>query len=196
MHFRRFVCLILGIWLGGIILMAVVATQSFRTVDRILLEPSPGASPELKNMGHETARMLLRWEAGEQNRRMFEIWETAQIAMAMAVIFILLFGSTEGKYALSLALVLLVLVIVQRFLLTPMMVSLGRLVDFVPVNARSPERIKFQVLHMGYAGLESFKCLVCLLLAGKLLVRTRRKSGQSAGDVDVIDKSYHRHVNR
>ena len=196
MHFRRFACLIVGIWLGGILLMALVATQSFRTVDRILLDPSPGAAPELKTMGHETARMLLRWEAGEQNRRMFELWETGQVAMAMSVLFVLLFGSTEGKYALTLSLLLLVLVLAQRFLLTPLMTSLGRLVDFVPPNTRSPERIKFQVLHMGYAGLEIFKSLLCLLLAGKLLVRTRRKSGQAAGEVDVIDKTYHRHVNR
>src|SRR5690349_5063287 len=136
MHFRRFACLLVGVWLGGIMLMAVVATQSFRTVDRILLDPSPGASPELKIMGHETARMLLRWEAGEQNRRMFETWETVQVVIAMAVMFVLLFGSTEGKYALTLSLLLLVIVLGQRFLLTPLMVSLGRLVDFVPMNIR------------------------------------------------------------
>jgi hypothetical protein len=124
------------------------------------------------------------------------MWETAQIALGMAVIFVLLFGSTEGKYALALAVMLLVIVLIQRFLLTPLMVSLGRIIDFVPLNIRSPERIRFQVLHMGYAGLESFKCLLCLLLAGKLLIRTRRRSGQAAGDVDVVDKSYHRHVNR
>jgi hypothetical protein len=196
MHFRRFACLLLGVWLGGIIMMSVVATQNFRTVDRILLDPSPAAAPELKAIGHNTARMLLRWQAGEQNRGLFEIAETAQIAMAMTVLFVLLFGSTEGKYVLGLCLLLLVLVIMQRFLLTPMMVSLGRLVDFVPQSVHSPERVRFQVLHTGYAGLEVIKCLICLLLAGKLLVRTRRSSSQSAGNVDVIDKTYHRHVNR
>jgi hypothetical protein len=196
MHFRRFACLLLGAWLGGIIMVAVMATQSFRTVDRLLLEPSPGAAQELRNMGHETSRMLLRWEAGEQNRRMFEIWETAQLVLAMAVLFVLLFGSTEGKYALALSVLLLLIVLMQRVLLTPLMESLGRLVDFVPPSVRSPDRIRFQVLHMGYAGLEVFKGLLCILLAAKLLVRARRKSGQSAGDVDVVDKSYHRHVNR
>jgi hypothetical protein len=90
----------------------------------------------------------------------------------------------------------LVVVIVQRFLLTPTMTSLGRMIDFVPDTVRSPERIKFGVLHLGYAGLEAFKCLIGILLAGKLLVRSRRKSSQAAGDVDVIDKAYHRHVNR
>jgi hypothetical protein len=196
MHFRRFACLLLGAWLAGIVVVALVATQNFRTVDRILLEPNPGAAQELKTIGHDMARMLLRWEAGEQNRRLFEIWETAQLVMAMGMFFVLLFGSTEGKYSLGLCLLLLAIVILQRFFLTPMMVSLGRLIDFIPESARSPDRVKFQVLHMGYAGFEAFKCLVCLLLSGKLLMRSRRKSSQAAGDIDVVDKTYNRHVNR
>ena len=196
MHFRRFACLLLGAWLAGILMMSLVATQNFRTVDRLLLEPSPGAAQELKTIGHEMSRMLLRWEAGEQNRRLFEIWESAQLVMAIAVLFVLLFGSTEGKYALALSLLMLVLVIVERFFLTPMMVALGRLIDFVPANVRSPDRVKFQVLHMGYAGLEVFKALIAVSLAGKLLVRSRKRSSQTVGDIDLVDKSYHRHINR
>ena len=176
--------------------MAMVATENFTTVNRILLDPHLGAAQELKTMGHDMARMMLRWEAGEQNRRLFEIWETAQLVMGMAVLFVLLFGSTEGKYALALSLLMLVLVILERFFLTPMMVGLGRLIDFVPETVRSPERIKFHVLHTGYAGLETCKFVIGLLLAGKLMVRTRKKSSQSAGNVDVVDKTYHRHVNR
>jgi hypothetical protein len=178
------------------ILTSVVATQNFRTVDRILLDPAAGAAPDLKTLGHESARMLLRWQAGEQNRRLFELWEAAQIVVGMAVLFVLLFGSTEGKYALALSLALLLIVALQRFLLTPAMVSLGRMIDFVPPDTRSPERVRFYVLHSGYAGLEILKIILCLLLAGKLLVHTRRQSGHAAGDVDVVDKSYDRHVNR
>jgi len=176
--------------------MSMVATQNFRTVDRILLDPHLGAAQDLKTLGHDTARMMLRWEAGEQNRVLFEIWETVQLAMGMSVLFVLLFGSTEGKYALALSLLLIVLVILERFFLTPMMVGLGRLIDFVPETAHSPERIKFKVLHMGYAGLETCKFVIAMLLSAKLIVRTRKKSSQAAGDVDVVDKTYHRHVNR
>jgi hypothetical protein len=196
MHFRRLVCILLGVWLGGMILTSVVATQNFRTVDRILLDPAAGAAPDLKTLGHESARMLLRWQAGEQNRRLFELWEAAQIVVGMAVLFVLLFGSTEGKYALALSLSLLLIVVLQRFLLTPAMVTLGRMIDFVAPDTRSPERVRFYVLHSGYAGLEILKIILCLLLAGKLLVHTRRQSGHPAGDVDVVDKSYDRHVNR
>src|SRR4051794_10040419 len=121
MHFRRLACVVLGIWMGGILMMSLVATQNFRTVDRILIEPSLGAAADLKAFGHDKARALFRWEAGEQNRYLFEVWETAQIAIAMSVLFILLFGSTEGKFALALSLLLIVIVLVERFLLTPLM---------------------------------------------------------------------------
>jgi hypothetical protein len=196
MHFRRFACLILGAWLGAAAMMSLVATQNFRTVDRILLSPHPAASQDLKTLGRDSSRMLLRWEASEQNRWLFEVWETAQVALGIAVFFILLFGSTETKYSLALSLLMLVVVILQRFLVTPMMTGLGRLIDFVPPGTRSPERIKFGVLHMGYLGMEATKLLLGLLLVIKLMVRTRRKSAQAGGDIDVIDKAYHRHVNR
>ena len=196
MHFRRLACLLLGAWLAGSALMALVATQNFRTVDRLLLDPNPAASQELRTMGHDFARMLLRWEAGEQNRILFEVWETAQLALAMAVFFVLLFGSTESKYSLFMALAMLVIVIGERFLLTPMLVALGRLIDFVPPTVRSVDRIKFTVLHSGYAGVEMLKCLVGLILSFKLMVRSRRRSSQSAGDFNMVDKAYHRHVDR
>ncbi len=196
MHFRRIVCLLLGGWLIGLLLMAMVAAENFHTVDRLLLDPQPAAALELKTMGHEFSRMLLRWQAGEQNRRMFATWETVQIAIGMAVFFVLLFGSTESKFSLSLSLLLVVLVLLERLVLTPMIIALGLLIDFVPPNAHSVERIKFEVLHNGYVGVEGAKLLVGLVLAGKLVIRSRRKSGDAVGQVDVVDKSYHRHVNR
>src|SRR5579862_7543167 len=176
MHFRRIVCLLLGGWLIGLVLMGMVAAENFQTVDRLLLDPQPSAAVELKTMGHEFSRMLLRWQAGEQNRRMFATWETAQIAIGMAVFFVLLFGSTESKFSLSLALLLVVLVLLQRLVLTPMMTGLGRLIDFVPLTVRSVDRIKFDVLHKGYVGLEGAKFLIGLVLAGKLVIRSRHKS--------------------
>ena len=196
MHFRRIVCLLLGGWLIGIVLMGMVAAENFYTVDRLLLDPQPSAAVELKTMGHEFSRMLLRWQAGEQNRHMFATWETAQIAIGMVVFFVLLFGSTESKFSLSLALLLVVLVLLQRLVLTPMITSLGRMIDFVPATAHSVERIKFDILHKGYIGLEGAKFLLALVLAGKLVIRSRRRSGDPLGDVNVVDKSYHRHVNR
>jgi hypothetical protein len=196
MHFRRLACLLLGGWLTGLILVAMVAAQNFHTVDRLLLDPQPAAALELKTMGHEFSRMLLRWEAGEQNRWMFAAWETAQLAIGMVLFFVLLFGSTESKFSLALALLMVVLVLVERLLLTPMMTALGRVIDFVPVNTHSVDRIKFAVLHDFYIGLEAGKFLLGLTLGGKLLIRSRRKSADALGNIDVVDKAYHRHVNR
>lgn len=194
MHFRRLACLLLGAWLGCGAFMAVVAVQNFRTVDRLLITPSSGAAPGLKALGYQYSRQLLRWEASEQNRRYFETWEIAQVAIAAALFFLLLFGSTETKFSLSLSLLMLVIVLLQRILLTPMLTSLGRLIDFIPQAVRSTDRIRFGVLHSAYLFLDGAKAVLGIVLAAKLLTRSRRR--QPVGNVNVIDKSDHRHVNR
>ena len=136
-----------------------------------------------------------RWEAGEQNRVLFEYWESAQLALGMALFFLLLFGSTESQFSLALVLTMVCVVILERFVLTPMLIGLGRLIDFVPPKVYSPDRVKFGILHSGYAGLEIIKWLVGLGLAVKMM-RRGRHSGKAAGNVDVVDESYHRHINR
>ena len=71
------------------------------------------------------------------------------------------------------------------------------MIDFIPETVRSPERIKFQVLHMGYAGLEVLQVPASVSCwRGSCWCVRRRKSGQTAGDVDVVDEADHRHVNR
>lgn len=137
MHSRRVACFLLGIWLGAAILMAWVATENFRSVDRLLAKPSPAALLSLKTLGPAGARMLLRYQASEQNRWLFEAWGTVQLIGGSGFFLFLLFGTREGKYPLILVLVMLAVVLLQLFLLTPAMISLGRLVDFLPpVNPR------------------------------------------------------------
>ena len=140
--------------------------------------------------------MLLRWEAGEQNRTLFAPGKPPNWSWAWRCSSCCCSAARRASISLSLALLLLVVVIVQRFLLTPMMMSLGRLIDFIPVSVRSPDRVKFQVLHMGYAGWKPASVWSGWCSPAKLLMRSRRKSGQAAGDIDVVDKAYHRHVNR
>jgi hypothetical protein len=196
MHFRRLACILLGAWLGGIALMGLVVSHNFNTVDRLLLDPAPAASQELKIMGKDFARMLLRWEAAEQARSLFEVWESVQLALGLAVFFVLLFGSAETRFALTVALLMLTVALVQRVLLTPLMTPLGRLIEFTPPALRSPDRIRFQVLHAGYMGLDFAKVIFGFVLAGKLMIRSRRRSSQSVDNLDVVNKTYHRHVNR
>jgi hypothetical protein len=196
MHFRRLVCFLLGAWLAGGLFMAAVATQNFRSVDRVLYNPAPAASQEIKAMGPDMARAFLRYLVSEQNRWYFERWEGIQIGIALLTFFLLLFGSTESKVSLGLALLMLLIVAAQRFLLTPMIISFGRVIDFVPDAVHSPERTRFWVLHHAYSGMEVGKWCLCLLLTLKLVLRSRRRSSHVAGDIDVVDKPYYRHVDR
>ena len=54
----------------------------------------------------------------------------------------------------QMALLMLLIAVVQRFILTPQMVFLGRLIDWIPVDQPAPERVRFWMLHNAYVGLE------------------------------------------
>src|SRR5215831_6530704 len=97
MHSRRLACLILGLWLAGGMFMAWVATENFRSVDRLMDSPNPMASLEFRTLGPQASRLLLRYAASEQNRYFFETWETVQILLGVLFFFFLLFGTHEDK---------------------------------------------------------------------------------------------------
>ena len=86
MHTRRLSSLLLGAWLAGSLFMWMVATQNFRSVDRLLESPSPQASTQFDKLGRDGARTLLRYHVGEQNRWYFETWELAQIVVGALLI--------------------------------------------------------------------------------------------------------------
>ena len=196
MHSRRLASLLLGLWLGSGVFMAWVASENFATVDRLLAQPAPAATLRIKMLGKDEARLLLRYEASEQNRTYFEVWETIQVVLGAVFFFFLLFGTTEGRIALSLALVLVVLVLVQRFVLTPELQAIGKLLDFTGPLAMSGERGKFRVVHTSYVIVEVGKWAIQLVLAAILVARGGRRSGNAGQQFNVVDKADHRHINR
>jgi len=197
MHARRLACFLLGMWLDGGVFMAWVATQNFREVDRLLSRADPVATLRLKPLGAD-ARMTLRYQASEQNRRLFSTWETVQILLGASFLLLMLFGSRENKFTLFGGLLLVLLVLVQKFGLTPELIALGRMIDFVPPEIKSPDRSKFWVIHSAYSGVELLKWVLILGLAGRM-VFSRQRSGRSRDsrrEVDRVDKPNYRGVNR
>jgi hypothetical protein len=81
MHFRRLACFLLGGWLAGGFFMAAVATQNFRSVDRLLAKPAPLAREQVDKLGGISARALLRYQVAEQNRVYFETWGVVETAL-------------------------------------------------------------------------------------------------------------------
>jgi hypothetical protein len=163
--------------------MDMVVTQNFRPVDRLLAKPAPPAAQQLEKLGPDAARVLLRHQVSEQNRWYFETWGIVETAIGAALLLILLFGSTEKNFSLLLSLLMLLIAIVQRFALTPQMVVLGRIIDWIPTDQPSPERSRFQMLHNAFIGLELLNWALGFFLIAKLLFRSRRRSGDQDAEL-------------
>ncbi len=165
--------------------MDMVVTENFRSVDRLLAKPVLPAAQQLDKLGPVAARVLLRHQVSEQNRWYFETWGLIATAIGAALLLILLFGSTERNFSLLLALLMLLIAVVQRFALTPQMVDLGRIIDWIPIDQPSPERSRFWMLHNAFVGLEMLNWALGLLLAGRLIFRSRRRSGDQ--DAELLE---------
>ncbi|HMD70692.1 MAG TPA: hypothetical protein VKF41_05080 [Bryobacteraceae bacterium] len=196
MRSRAFTCLLLGMWLAGGLLLEFVAAGNLRAVERTLRDPQPSAAIRILKLGAPDARMLLRYQAAEQNRAAFETWENVQLLGGLLFFFYLLFATTEDKFALALALLLVLVVALQRFLVTPELNGLGRLLDFVPESAPSAYRGRYGAIGSTYLGMEIGKGVLQLGLAAMVMSNSQRRSRHSRRKLDVIDKTDDRHVNR
>lgn len=181
MHSRRLAALLAGAWLAGSVFMDVVATENFRSVDRLLAAPSPQAAERIQTLGgHDAARAFLRYQVSEQNRWYFNMWERAQIGLGVLLFLSMLFGTRPDRILLLLTLVMLAVVLLMHFFLTPEIVRLGRAIDFVPHGVPSGDRTRFWTFHGAYSASELVKLAVGLALA-VVLVRRRRAHAAPSG---------------
>jgi hypothetical protein len=198
MHSRRLACFLLGMWLSGGVFLAFITRQNLRTADELVHQPSPALLLQFKPAGLTAARTLLRHMAGEQNRLYYESWELAQLVLGTFFFFYLLFGTREDKYSLALPLLMLMVVVVQRFVLTPEVVSLGRLTDFLPEGVRSGDRIRLLVTQSAYTAAELVKGGLGLILAMRLIFadwwRPSRRNVRQ--ELDLVNKANYGHINR
>jgi hypothetical protein len=193
MHYRRIVCFLLGVWLGGEILMAWYGARSFGTVETIMNQSNPAFVLQTKALGPAMTRLVLRYAVAEQNRWLFRSWETMQIGMALLLFCYLLFGTLEGKISLAVMLAMLALTLFQRLLISPELGITGRTMEYIPADLAAQERAKFWLLHNAYLAVEALKFGFGLILA--MIVMSRKGSGDSLNQFNMIDKANHRHVN-
>jgi len=97
------------------------------------------------------------------------------------LLMVLLFGSTETNFTLLLALLMLLIALLQRIVLTPEIVILGRVIDFVPATQPSAERSHFWMLHAMYSSIEVLKWGLGFVLTARLLFRRKRKPDDHEG---------------
>jgi hypothetical protein len=193
MHYRRIVCFLLGVWLGGGILMAWYGARSFSTVETIMNQSNPGFVVQTKPLGPAATRTVLRYIVAEQNRWLFRNWEYMQIALASLFFCYLLFGTTEGKFSLGVMLAMLALTVMQRFLIAPDLGITGRTLDFAPADLAVQEHARFWLVHNAYLAVEALKFGLGLILG--IIVMSSRRSADPLNQFNMIDKANHRHVN-
>jgi hypothetical protein len=165
MKIQHLCCTLLGAWIAGSLFMILVATQNFRSVDRLLAAPGR-AGEQVEKMGRSEARTFLRYQVSEQNRWYFETWEKIQLALGVAL---LAAASRQSRLFVGLAALMFALLLAERFYMTPEIIRLGRLIDFVPQATSSPERDTFWRFHGAYSAVELLKLALGFFLSGRLI---------------------------
>ena len=154
-------------------------------VDRLLTAPSPAAAKVISSLGHDNARLFLRYLASEENRRYFDRWELGQIALGLLLVATLYLGTQVNRLIVAVAGMMVILVIFMHFFLTPEITFLGRGLDFVPPGQGS--RSRFWVLHGLYSAAEVLK-LVLGAIVGIYLFRFKGKGRRSL--TEELDEDY------
>ena len=172
MHPRRLATFLLGVWLAVSGLADFSAVQNFRSIDRFLSDPGPLAGANVEKLGKSEARILLRHQIGEINRFLFEKSEQIQIVLALAFLGTVFFVPAQLRLIPSiLGSIMLLILLADRFFLTPEITRLGRALDYP--TAQNIAADAFWRLHGIYSGLELLKLALGLGAAGFLVSRYR-----------------------
>ncbi len=150
----------LAIWMTGTVFVAIVATQNFFTIDR-LLTGSPNEAfhvavqtlDSVEAPGHPVARDMLRYLSSELNRLYFQYWNLAQLIVGLLALWFVtqIRGVDRAKWCIvgMLGISLFVMAV-----LTPPIVNVGRALDFVPRESPPLEVVTrlrtFGLLHATY----------------------------------------------
>jgi len=145
-----------------------VATQNFRLVDRLLGSPAPEVSRRSAPLAPGDARLLMRHQASEANRLFFNRWGWTQLALGVALLW-LVFSAPADSTLRAAALLMLAIAAALQFVVVPETVRLGRALDFALLSPAPPEAAPFWRLHTVYTVLDLLKFLLGILATGRLL---------------------------
>jgi hypothetical protein len=186
---RRFVAVLIGMWLGGILLVALAAPAAFRSVDSVMSMPPETVKKAMEKLGPTTLREILHYQVGEANRLLFEAWGTVQLVFGGLVFALLLFFTSTGRAALALAFSMFLLSGMMDLYLIPRITAIGREMRAYARLAPTEALGRFQILHAGFTVFELVVALLGLVLV-VILLRTRGGTAarkQSGGEVSQPD---------
>ncbi len=162
--------MLLSVWLAATLFMWFAATQSFRTVDRVVKNPSPQLTQAAQPLPEGAVRVLLRYMASEINRTYFWGYGATQLVLGVLLALLLWRQTPRDTIGLGVVCTMLGLALVLTLVITPLVVSLGRSIDFVPRNPPPPVMPRFWTLHGSFTGLDGVKFLAGLGLLIRWIV--------------------------
>ncbi|MGJ5815778.1 hypothetical protein [Paludibaculum fermentans] len=177
---RRFTAVLLSMWLGGILLVSLVAPASYRSVDSTMARPPQHVAKAMKQLGQAPMREILQYQASEASRVVLEWWGLLQLAAGLAVFLLLLFMSTAGRPALGLSLGMLVMSLLLEFFLIPRISQLGQELQQTNQVQAMEMAAKARAMHLGFTAFEMVVVLLGAILLG-LLLRSRPGFSGSRG---------------
>lgn len=153
----------------GSVIMFVVATKNFWVVDELLRGSDNAKFRSLVELwGTAPLREVLRYLSSELNREYFQLWNFAQLALAVLVLWLV--ARQPGYERLRSVLGATLALVVAISLLGGSIASVGRSLDFVPRDPAPPALGRFWIMHIAYLVMDLGKLLV-LVMATVWLVR-------------------------
>jgi len=162
---------LLSAWLILTPVMWFAATKSFSAVDRVLRTANPQFSQATKGIAEGQTRVALRYLAAEINRSFFWAYGFAQVILGGVLLLLLWRATPRDTLGFGVVCFMLGLVLILTLALTPMIISLGRSIDFVPRNPPPPVMPRFWALHGAFTGLDGVKFLAGLGVLVRWILR-------------------------
>lgn len=162
---------ILGAWIMSTLCMWFAATRSFSTVESVIKRGQPQFMETTKPLGEASTRVVLRYMASEINRTLFWGYGALQIALGAILLLILWRQTPRHTVEMAVVVVMLALAVILTLVITPMLVSIGRSIDFVARNPPPPVMPRFWALHGSFTGLDGVKLLAGIALLIRWMFR-------------------------
>ena len=182
MRKARWAMFVMGVWVAGSAMTAIVATENFYTIDRLLAgSPSGAFHDSVSRLGEPQARDLLRYLSSELNRLYFQLWNGAQMLIGVLALWLIAGRPSARRVRIGILGMLAVVVLMLAYL-TPQIVAVGRGLDFVPRDPAPPELGRFWILHGVYTSLEMIKLATGMLVAFWIEPDAPARAAARAGD--------------
>jgi hypothetical protein len=162
---------ILGAWMMSTLCMWFAATKSFATVERVMKGGQPQFLEITKPLGEASTRMVIRHMASEINRTLFRGYGVLQIGFGVLLFLIVLRQTPRHALDISLVAIMLTLSVILTLVITPMVTSVGRSIDFLPRNPPPPIMPRFWMLHGAFTSLDGVKLLAGIGLLSRWIFR-------------------------